>query len=174
MADLKCPSCGAVYIMGADRCPKCLHSLMQQNLPGPKRGEKIQKVMLTEPISELLSGDELLVCADDDSVAQILEVMRKESKDCVLVFKKRKLVGIISQRDILLRVAGKYPDIAKVKAANVMTPNPEFVRPEDPIAYVVSKMAMGGFRHVPVMNPDGTPMSIVSIKDVLIYLDSRD
>jgi CBS domain-containing protein len=174
MADLKCPYCAAEYILGADRCPKCFHSLMQQNLPGPKRGEKIQKVMLTEPISELVTGKDLLVCADDDSVRQIIQVMHDEHKDCVLVFKKRKLVGIISQRDILLRVAGKHPDISKVKAADVMTPNPEFVRPEDPIAFVVSKMAMGGFRHVPVMNPDGTPMSIVSIKDVLIYLDARD
>lgn len=174
MADLKCPYCSSTYILGADRCPQCLHSLMQQNLPGPKRGEKIQKVILTEPISELVTGKDLLVSASDDSVQKIVQVMQKDKKDCVLVFKKRKLVGIISQRDLLLRVAGKYSDLGKVKAEDVMTPNPEFVRPEDPIAYVVNKMAMGGFRHVPVMNPDGTPMSIVSIKDVLEYLDSRD
>lgn len=174
MADLSCPSCGSAYILGADRCPKCFHSLMHQNLPGPKRGEKIQKVMLTEPISELVTGKDLLVCADDDSVQQIIKVLENEHKDCVLVFKKRKLVGIISQRDLLLRAATKYPDLNKVTAAAVMTPNPETVRPEDPIAFVVSKMAMGGFRHIPVMNPDGTPMSIVSIKDVLIYLDNRD
>ncbi len=160
--------------MGADRCPKCFHSLMQQNLPGPKRGEKIQKVMLTEPISELVTGKDLLVCANDDSVQQLVEVFQKEKKDCVLVFKQHKLVGIISQRDILLRVAGKYKDLNKVKAEDVMTANPEVVRPENPIAVVLNKMAMGGFRHVPVMNPDGTPMSIVSIKDVLEYLDNRD
>jgi CBS domain-containing protein len=147
---------------------------MQQNLPGPKRGETIQKVMLTQPISDLVKGEDLLVCADDDSVREIIEVMRKEHKECVVVFKKRKLVGIISHRDILLRVAGKFKDLTKVKAADIMTPNPEFVRPEDPIAFVVNKMAMGGFRHIPVMNPDGTPMSIISIKDVFIYLDSRD
>ena len=174
MSDLKCPSCGSSYILGADRCGKCLHSLMHQNLPSAKRGEKIQKVMLTEPISELVTGKDLLVSANDDSVQKIVQVMQKDKKDCVLVFKKRKLVGIISQRDLVLRVAGKYGDLNKVKAEDVMPPNPEFVRPEDPIAFVVSKMAMGGFRHVPVMNPDGTPMSIVSIKDVLIYLDSRD
>jgi CBS domain-containing protein len=173
MSDLKCPSCGADYILGADRCPKCFHSLMQQNIPGLKRGEKMQKVMLTEPISELVTGKDLLVCDSDDSVLQIVEILKKEHKDCVLVFKQRKLVGIISQRDLLSRVAGKKKDLSKVKAAEVMTSNPEFVRPENPIAVVISKMAMGGFRHVPVMNPDGTPMSIVSIKDVLKYLSKR-
>lgn len=173
MADLNCPYCSSTYILGADRCPKCFHSLMHQNLPGPKRGEKIQKAMLTEPISELVTGKDLLVCADDDSVEKIVQVLEGEHKDCVLVFKKRKLVGIISQRDLLLRVAGKYSDLSKVTAAAVMTTNPETVRPEDPIAFVVNKMAMGGFRHVPVMNPDGTPMSIVSIKDVLKYLDKN-
>lgn len=174
MTDLKCPSCSATYILGADRCPQCLHSLMHQNIPAPKRGEKIQKVILTEPISELVTGKDLLVCANDDTVQKIVQVMQKDKKDCVLVFKKHKLVGIISQRDLLQRVAGKYSDLNKVKAEDVMTPNPESVHPEDPIAFVVSKMAMGGFRHVPVMNPDGTPMSIVSIKDVLNYLDKRD
>lgn len=174
MPDLNCPSCGSKYILGADRCPKCFHSLMQQNLPGPKRGEKMQKVMLTEPISELVTGKDLLVCANDDTVQQLVEVLQKEKKDCVLVFKQHKLVGIISQRDLLLRVAGKYTDLNKVKAEDVMTPNPEVVRPENPIAVVLNKMAMGGFRHVPVMNPDGTPMSIVSIKDVLKYVKNRD
>ena len=169
-----CPSCGATYIAGADRCSECLHSMMHQNVPSPKRGEKMQQVMLTEPISELVTGKDLLVCANDDSVLKIVQILQKEKKDCVLVFKQRKLVGIISQRDLLVRAAGGHKDLSKVKAEEVMTPNPEVVRPENPIAVVLNKMAMGGFRHVPVMNPDGTPMSIVSIKDVLNYLDRRD
>ncbi len=55
-----------------------------------------------------------------------------------------------------------------------MTPNPEFVRGDDPIAYVVNKMAMGNFRHVPVLSADGRPLSIATIRDVLKRLDRRD
>ena len=51
-----------------------------------------------------------------------------------------------------------------------MTVNPESVKGEDPIAYVVNKMGMGGYRHVPVLREDGTPLSIVSIQDVFRYI----
>ena len=36
------------------------------------------------------------------------------------------------------------------------------------------QMAMGGFRHVPVIQEDGTPLSIILIKDVLGYLARRE
>ena len=67
----------------------------------------------------------------------------------------------------------KTEDLASIKAKDIMTVNPEYVIPESPIAFVVNKMSMGGFRHVPVMNPDGTPLSIIAIKDVLNYLERR-
>jgi len=38
---------------------------------------------------------------------------------------------------------------------------------------VVNKMAMGGYRHVPVLQEDGSPLSIIIIKDVLGYLSKR-
>ena len=76
-------------------------------------------------------------------------------------------------RDLLGKVAGKHKDLSKVKAEEVMTANPEFVKAEEPIAFVVNKMSMGGFRHVPVLSADGKPISIVSIKDVLRYLAQR-
>jgi len=110
------------------------------------------------------------VASPADSVQKILRIFQKESKNCVIVYKKKKLVGILSMRDILLRVAGKYKDLSKVEVEDVMTHLPEFVREDAPIAYVVNKMAMGGFRSVPVLQEDGTPLSIIFIKDVLGYL----
>ena len=171
--NLKCPSCGFMNIQGEDRCQQCLHSLMQRDIPLPKKDDKIQTVILTAPISDLLTGKDLLVASTTDSIQKIVNILQKETKDCVLIYKKKKLVGIISYRDILRRVAGIYEDLSQVKAEAVMTPNPEYVKADDPIAYVVNKMALGGYRHVPVLAPDGTPFSIISIKDVLAYLSRR-
>ena len=89
-------------------------------------------------------------------------------------FNRKKLVSIISNRDLLKRVVGKYQDLSKVKAEAVMTSNPEYVKGEDPIAYAVNKMAVGGYRHLPVLRADGTPLSIIMIKDVLSYLSRRN
>lgn len=166
----KCPSCGHLNLLGSDRCEQCFGSLMQRGLPRPSKNDNFQNVMMTSPISELITGKDLLVCSTDDTVQHLVEVIQKRKKQCVIVYKDKKLTGIISNRDILKKAAGKGQDLSKIKASDVMTPNPEFVNESTPIAYVVNKMAMGGFRHVPVIADDGTPVSIISIQDVLSYL----
>jgi CBS domain-containing protein len=168
--DLKCPYCGADTLPGDERCSQCLHSMMVREMPKAGRGDTIQQALLSQPVSELLTGADLLVCEPEDSVQKIVDTFNKSKKGCVLVYKNKKMVGILSNRDLLLRVVGKYDDLSKVKVAEVMTHNPGFVRPQDPMAYAVNKMSMGGYRHVPVIREDGTPVSILLIKDVLRYL----
>ena len=171
---IKCPSCSFQNIEGEDRCAQCLHTLHQRDIPLPNKRDMIQSVLLTAPISDLLTGKDLLVASPEDSVQKIVNIFQEKKKNCVLVYKNKKLVGILSNRDILLKVAGKYRDLSRIKVVQVMTPNPEWVRASDPIAFVVNKMAMGGFRHVPVLAEDGAPLSIVLIKDVLAYLARRE
>lgn len=168
-----CPFCGHENLPGEDRCRQCLHSLMQREIPSSRRaGDAFRDALLNEPVSELLTGVDLLVCRPSDTIDKILKIFQTEKKGCVLVYEKKKLVGILSNRDLLLRVAGRHDDLSKVTVAEVMTQNPGFVRPEDPIAFAVNKMAVGGYRHVPVLRSDGTPVSILLIRDILRYLSA--
>lgn len=165
-----CPSCGVENIAGEDRCSECFHSLMQSDLPKPKKVDAFQRVMMTAPISDLVTGSDLLVAAPDDSLAKIIEIFKKEKKACTLVYKKKHIVGILSKRDILQKVASKDVDLSKIKIEEVMTRAPECVRADAPVAFVLNRMAMGGFRHVPVLASDETPLGIIMIRDVLEYL----
>ncbi len=174
MHENQCPSCHFEILPGDDRCPQCLHTLMHRDLPQPKKDDVYQNVLMTAPISTLVTGKDLLVASKKDTIKKIVEVLREKKKDCVLIYEKKKLVGILSLRDLLRKATFKELDLSKTTVEKVMTPNPEFVRGEDPIAFMVNKMAMGGFRHVPVLQNDGTPLSIVSIKDVLGYLSKRE
>jgi len=169
----QCPSCGFSNIEGVDRCGQCFHSMMLRELPAPHKDDHFQQALMTAPVSELITGKDLIVADTEDSVKRIVEVFQKKQKNCVLVYHAKKLVGIISNRDLIRKVAGLHKDLAAVKAKDVMTPNPETVRPEDPISFIVNKMAMGGFRHVPVLAPNGAPISIVNIHDVMHFLSSR-
>ena len=171
---IQCPSCGFQNIEGEDRCAQCLHTLHQKDIPLPKKNDTIQTILLTAPISDIITGADLLVASPDDSIQKIVKIFQDQKKNCVVVYRKKKLVGILSNRDILWKVVGKYPDLSKVTVEQVMTHNPEWVKASDPIAFVVNKMAMGGFRHVPVLADDGTPLSIILIKDVLAYLARRE
>ncbi len=168
-----CPSCGVENIAGLDSCEQCLHSLMQKDIPRPKKNDSYQSALMTAPMTELLTGKDLLVAHPNDSVEKIVKIFKKEKKSSILVYKDHKLVGIVTNRDLLNKVAGKYKDLSKVKAEEIMTRKPEFVRANDPIAYVVNKMAMGGYRRVPVLRKDGTPLSIITIKDVMSFLSTK-
>ena len=169
---MRCYFCGSQNSDVEDRCAQCMHTLMARDIPH-KVSDKFRSAFMTTPISDLLTGKDLLVASPSDSVSKVISIFQQERKDCVLVYKKHQLVGILSERDLVRRVAGKYKDLSKVKVEEVMTPKPEFVKGDDPIAFVVNKMAVGGFRHVPVLREDGTPLSIASIKDVLGYLARR-
>lgn len=168
---ISCPFCGYENDMGADHCAQCLHTLMKRDIPSKRRkGDAFQDALLNEPVSELLTGLDLLVCGPGDSVEKIVKIFQQAKKGCVLVYENKKMVGILSNRDLVMRVAGVYKNLSKIKVEEIMTRDPSYVHPEDPIAFALNKMAMGGHRHVPVLRPDGTPVSILLIRDVLRYL----
>jgi hypothetical protein len=63
---IKCPSCKYENIEGEDRCEKCFDSLMQRDIPRPSKKDTIQNVIMTAPISELITGEDLLVASTSD------------------------------------------------------------------------------------------------------------
>ena len=65
-----------------------------------------------------------------------------------------RLVGIFTDRDAVVKAAGKPLEAFRVR--DFMTPDPVVLRHDDPIAVAIHKMAVGGFRHIPIVE-DGRP-----------------
>lgn len=166
---MKCPSCKHNNIPGEDRCRFCMHSLMQRDLPKRKKGETFQNIMMT-PVSEIIKGDHLLIARPDDSIHKLIKIFRQEKRHCALVYRRKKIIGIISKRDILKKVAIKYKNLYKIKVESIMSPLPGYVMPEDPIGLIVNKMSLGGFRHIPVLTDKGAPLDIISIIDIFTHI----
>ena len=53
-----------------------------------------------------------------------------------------------------------------------MTPDPECLTPHDPIAFALNRMVVGGYRHVPLVTADGSPVGILPMRDVIAYIVS--
>ena len=51
-----------------------------------------------------------------------------------------------------------------------MTEDPESLPEDAEIAWAVNRMSLGGFRHVPLVDGNGRPVGILSVKDVVNYL----
>jgi CBS domain-containing protein len=173
MAKVKCPYCGFENIQGADHCDKCLHSFMQKDVPQPTK-EKLQKKIMTEKVADFISKTPPIVVSPSTTLQEVVDRMQANpTKGCVLVCDGAgKLVGILSIRDILLRVAGQTPDLSKLRVEKVMTPKPECLPKDAPLSFALNKMSIGKFRHVPVLDGD-KPIGVVSTRDLIEYLSTR-
>ena len=64
--------------------------------------------------------------------------------------------------------AGRALLAGKVDA--VMTQRPETLGPDDPVAFALRLMSVGGFRHIPLVDGEGRPVGILSVKDIVDFL----
>ena len=169
----KCPYCGHENIIGSDHCSKCLHSFMQKDIPQPTK-EKLQKKIMTERVADFISKVPPILVGPKASVQEVIEKMQAlPTKGCVLICdENKKLLGIASIRDILLKVAGVVKDPSKYPVEKIMTPRPEYLDKDAPLSFALHKMSIGKFRHVPVLD-NGIPIGVVSTRDIIEYLSKK-
>jgi CBS domain-containing protein len=96
-----------------------------------------------------------------------IALMHEAEADCVLVTVDDRLVGIFTDRDAVVKAAGKQLEAFHVR--DFMTPDPVVLRHDDPIALAINKMAVGGFRHIPLVR-DGHPTGVVTARDVFRHI----
>jgi len=126
--------------------------------------QRVQKL-----ISELCYA-EAPVLAARDSVMHALNAMCDGTYDSVLVVDSGRVVGIFTGRDFLDRVAAPHRDPAATTLGEVMTVHPEALRPRDCVSYAINRMAMRGFRNVPIVDDDGRPLGVLTVWDVMRHL----
>ena len=131
--------------------------------------QTIRGAILTEPIRGLEPREPVCI-PPKTSVRDAIEVMNDSGTGCVLVTQGDRLVGILTERDVLKKVVGKF-DLDNL-VERFMTKNPETVGMDDGIAYALNKMHVGGYRHIPVVDKEGRPVGVVSVRDLLKFIVS--
>jgi CBS domain-containing protein len=162
-----CPVCQWRNYAGEDICENCGADLRATDIPEP--ATSFQGKLLGAHLDEL-GAPEPETIDTDAPVGDAIARMRREGLDCLLVTHDGALVGIFTDRDAVLKVAGRATDRRSV--SELMTPDPVVLRRDDPIAVAINKMAVGGFRHVPIVDA-GRPIAVVSAKDVFRHISAR-
>lgn len=122
--------------------------------------------VLREPI-RLLNPRQPFTIPPSSPVRDAIQLMREHRIGCVLVVEGGRLCGILTERDLLLKLDQAHFDRP---LSELMTPDPEVLRPDDPIVYALNKMSVGGFRHVPLVDDAGRVVGILSVKDIVDYI----
>jgi CBS domain-containing protein len=105
----------------------------------------------------------LLELAEDTPLVEAAAAMTEHRVGSALVVDDERLIGIITERDVL-RAVGSGSVGGKV--GDWMTSHPETVDTDESTQQAGVVMIHGGFRHLPVLE-EGRPVGIVSIRDLM-------
>lgn len=168
---ITCPDCGYENIDGADTCDSCEASLSDLHMPTP--ATDVEQSLLTDRVS-VLQPKEPISVTPDTSLGDTLKLLVDKSIGCLLVVDdQKKLVGIFSERDALLRVGAEVDAHSDRPVSDFMTPNPQSLAADVKVAFAVHRMDLGGYRHVPIVDGDGAVTGIISVRDILGYLTNK-
>jgi CBS domain-containing protein len=106
----------------------------------------------------------LLTVAPDETVTQVAQRMVERNLGAVLVVDGDRLVGIMTERDLMRAVARGLPGDGVV--ADYMSRDPETIEPGDTTEHAAVLMIHGGFRHLPVVEGDDV-VGMLSIRDLV-------
>jgi CBS domain-containing protein len=117
-----------------------------------------------------LPPDRLLSVDPSTKLSDLAREMRTNDSDSVAVMDDGRLVGIITERDLVRAIAdGLNPKEAT--AAVVMTVDPATVTADEDVSVVAVKMMRLGIRHLPVVNDKDEPVGLVSSRSLVGLLD---
>lgn len=162
---MTCPVCGYDNLEGVDNCENCGADLRTVDIPHPS--DEFEARLVRDHLAALDSDAPVFV-SPDDAIGETIRRMQERAFGVALaVVEGDRLVGIFTERDALLKVAGRPLDGVRVR--DVMTPDPVVLRDEDNIAVALHKMAVGGFRHIPLLE-DGRISRVVSAPDLFRHI----
>jgi len=123
-------------------------------------------------VSDLPPG-RLLTVDPETRVSDVAREMRLKDSDSVAVMSGGRLVGIITERDLVRAIAdGVNP--TQATAGVIMTAGPATVTTDEDVNVVALKMMRLGIRHLPVVDDDGKPVGILSARDLVAVLDRAE
>jgi CBS domain-containing protein len=135
----------------------------------PVATDRIERSLMEDPVSVLRPKLPVTV-RPGTTVGETIQIMLANDIGALLVVSDHgKLLGIFSERDLLVRVAGLHPDYADLPVEEFMTPKPETVTIDDKLCFALHKMDVGGYRHLPVLR-EGRPVGVLSVRDMLRHI----
>lgn len=95
-------------------------------------------------------------------------IMREEDVGVVPVVEGRRVVGVLTDRDICLAAARTDRPLSQQRVSRVMSRAVQTCLPDEPIADVEERMRRGQVRRMPVTDEDRSLLGILSLNDIAL------
>jgi CBS domain-containing protein len=112
--------------------------------------------------------DQPLAATVNDTVGNVLQLLRAQRTGAALICEGPKLVGILTERDALKLMASGADLSTPVR--DVMSSPPKTISSDATVATAIREMAEGGLRHLPIVDSAGGPKGVVTVYGIVHYL----
>jgi CBS domain-containing protein len=132
------------------------------------RGQAVEDIFQTDPISALGLPPPVSI-GRDATVGAALAAVQKHGMGYVLVVEGGRPVGIMSEREVLMRIVArdvKYDE----NVDKYMSHSPETLTLKDRIAVAVQMLNQGGEQNIPVVNEAGKAVAVLRTVDIIHFL----
>ena len=143
---------------------------MYEEAQGPRRKQLDNRALL-QPITSTRYPRQPVSFKPDTDLETVLDTMAAKHIGAVLIIQDGKINGIYAERDTLIKHIYRCDDL-KRPVREFMTPNPDCLMPHDSIAFALNRMIQGGYRHIPLMDSLGSPVGLLSMRDIVAYIAS--
>ena len=121
---------------------------------------------------EIMTGN-VTTATREMSLREVAILMRDGDMGSVPVTENKKLVGIVTDRDIVVRAVAEGKDAAMAKVSDVMTAEVFSVKAEDFVFEAIRLMGDRQVRRVPVTNESGELVGIIAMADVALETEDE-
>ena len=114
---------------------------------------------------------ETVIGETNDSLLDMARLMRQHHVGSLIIIAKKnegvKPAGIITDRDIVIQAISEEISLNSVTAGDIMSHDLLIAREDDDIFEAFEKMCKKGVRRIPIVNPEGYLVGVLSIDDLL-------
>ncbi len=121
--------------------------------------------------------ENVVYCSPNDSVARAAQLMKTEDIGPVLIVDNddsRTLVGIVTDRDLALKIVAEGRDPNTTRVEEVMSKKLVTCRADDDVDVAMNAMAQFQLRRIPVVGDNMSLLGIISQADVATRMDAPE
>ncbi len=124
--------------------------------------------MPQRPVREVIGSRPFPVVSPTNTIHACAHIMKEWNSSAVLVVEHQRLLGILTERDIVFRCTTSGCSPENVQVNQIMTVKPQTIHMDKPFGHALHLMYEGGFRHMPVVDDRGAPVGLLAAHDALV------
>ncbi len=104
--------------------------------------------------------------SEKDSIRDVARIMKEQDTGVVPVVDGKRIIGLITDRDIVVRGIAEGRELSSVKVNEIMSKSVRSVKEDTPVTEVLDLMSSAEIRRVPVVNGNNELVGIISLGDI--------